>query len=93
MALLASACNDSQKPQGSPQPTPQIAAVTPPASPGYGGLAGLDFFRTFLAAKSGDPMPADALAALRVLEVLDAAYAAAASGCAVDVEHRDLSRI
>jgi len=66
---------------------------TPPPSPGYGGLAGLDFFRTFLAAKSDDPMPADALAALRVLEVLDAAYAAAASGCAVKVKHHDLSRI
>ncbi|HEY2594919.1 MAG TPA: Gfo/Idh/MocA family oxidoreductase, partial [Chloroflexota bacterium] len=28
-------------------------------SPGYGGLAGLDFFRQFLAAKAGDATPAD----------------------------------
>jgi predicted dehydrogenase len=59
-------------------------------SPGYGGLAGLDFFRTFLAARSGDATPADAEAALRVLEVLDAVYAAAASGCSVEVKRRNL---
>jgi predicted dehydrogenase len=62
--------------------------LTPTPSPGYGGLAGLDFFRQFLAAVPGDATPAGADAALRVLEVLDAAYASAASGCAVNVEHR-----
>lgn len=61
---------------------------TPTPSPGYGGLAGLDFFRAFLAATPGEPTPADAHDALRLLEVLDAAYSAAASGCAVDLTHR-----
>ena len=59
--------------------------LTPTPSPGYGGFAGLDFFRQFLAAGPGDPTPADAVDALRVLEILDAAYASAASGCAVEV--------
>jgi len=54
-------------------------------SPGYGGQAGLDFFRAFLTAGPGHPTPADALDAVRVLEVLDAIYAAAASGQAVNV--------
>jgi predicted dehydrogenase len=64
---------------------------TPTPSPGYGGLAGLDFFRQFLAARSGDPTPADAGDALRVLEILDAMYAAAATGHAVDVERRSVT--
>jgi predicted dehydrogenase len=63
--------------------------LTPAASPGYGGLAGEDFFRAFLAARSGDATPADALEALRVLEVLDAIYEAGATGRAVDVTCRD----
>jgi predicted dehydrogenase len=58
---------------------------TSPPSPGYGGLAGLDFFRAFL---TGDASPADALDALRLLEVLDAAYEAGASGHAVEVKRR-----
>jgi len=62
--------------------------LTPTPSPGYGGLAGLDFFRQFLTAGPGRPTPADAVDALRVLEILDAAYASAASGSAVEVEHR-----
>ena len=33
LILLASACNDSQKPQESPKPAPQATAVTPPAPP------------------------------------------------------------
>jgi predicted dehydrogenase len=57
----------------------------PSPSPGYGGQAGLDFFRAFLTAAPGQPTPADATDALRVLEVLDAIYAAAASGRAVNV--------
>jgi predicted dehydrogenase len=61
-------------------------------SPGYGGVAGLDFFRAFLAARPGDPSPADAVDALRVLEVLDAIYAAAAEGHAVEVHRRALAR-
>jgi predicted dehydrogenase len=58
---------------------------TPPPSPGYGGLAGLDFFHAFLSARPGAGTPADEIDALRVLQVLDAIYAAAASGRAVDV--------
>jgi predicted dehydrogenase len=60
-----------------------------PPSRGYGGLAGLDFFRAFLTAMPGDATPADATDALRLLEVLDAIYAAGASGCAVDVKRRE----
>ncbi len=62
--------------------------LTPTPSPGYGGFAGLDFFRQFLAAGPGDSTPAGAIDALRVLEILDAAYASAGSGCAVEVERR-----
>lgn len=65
--------------------------LTPAVSPGYGGLAGLDFFRAFLAAGPGDPTPADAVDALRVREVLDAIYESGASGRAVDVEHGDVN--
>jgi predicted dehydrogenase len=71
--------------RGAPRRTFQF---TPAVSPGYGGLSGLDFFRAFLAARQGEPTPADAQDALRLLEVLDAIYAAGASGCAVDVSHR-----
>jgi predicted dehydrogenase len=68
--------------RGAPQRSYQF---TPAASPGYGGLPGLDFFRAFLAATPADPTtPADALDALRLLEVLDAIYAAGATGHAVD---------
>jgi predicted dehydrogenase len=55
-------------------------------SPGYGGVAGLDFFRAFLAAAPGEATPADAVDALRVIEVLDAIYAAAAAGHVVEVQ-------
>jgi predicted dehydrogenase len=61
---------------------------TPTPSPGYGGRSGLDFFRAFLNAVPGEPTPADATDALRLLEVLDATYAAAESGQAVDVRRR-----
>jgi predicted dehydrogenase len=64
---------------------------TPAPSPGYAGLAGLDFFRAFLSATPGDATPADAIDALRLLEVLDAIYEAGASGHAVDVKRRDLA--
>jgi predicted dehydrogenase len=60
--------------------------LTPTPSPGYGGLAGLDFFRQFLAAGPGQPTPANALDALRVLEILDATYTSAARGCAVEIK-------
>src|SRR5712691_12637454 len=33
LALLTSACNDSQKPQESPRPAPQVTAVAPPGPP------------------------------------------------------------
>jgi len=59
--------------------------LTPTPSPGYGGLAGLYFFRQFLADGPGDRTPAGVIDALRVLEILDAAYASAARGCAVEV--------
>jgi predicted dehydrogenase len=55
------------------------------ASPGYGGVPGLDFFRAFLAAQPGEATPADAIDALRILEILDASYTAGARGRAVDV--------
>jgi predicted dehydrogenase len=61
--------------------------LTPTPSPGYGGQAGLDFFRHFLSARPGDPVPADAVDALRVLEILDAAYISATRGSAVEVRH------
>jgi predicted dehydrogenase len=61
---------------------------TPTPSPGYGGLAGLDFFRAFVAARPGDATPTNAEDALRMLEVLDAIYAASVDGRAVDVEQR-----
>jgi predicted dehydrogenase len=54
---------------------------TPPASPGYGGLAGLDYFRAFLKGE----YTADATDALRVLETLDAIYEGCRTGQAVQV--------
>jgi len=62
---------------------------TPTPSPGYGGLAGLDFFRTFLQATSPAETPANADDAMRVLEILDAIYAAGASGGTVEVQRYD----
>ena len=66
---------------------------TPTPSPGYGGLAGLDFFRAFLHADSPTSTPADVVAALRVLEILDAIHAAAEgagrwTSMRPDVRHR-----
>jgi predicted dehydrogenase len=61
---------------------------TPAQSPGYGGLAGLDFFRAFLVAGPGDPTPAGATDALRLLETLDAIYEAGRTGRAVEVRRR-----
>lgn len=58
---------------------------TPPPSPGYGGLAGLDYFRAFLAGGAADGVPADATDALRLLETLDAIYEAGRTGRAVTV--------
>jgi predicted dehydrogenase len=73
---------------GAPRRTYQF---TQDPTPGYGGRPGLEFFRAFLTAKPGEATPADALDALRLLEVLDAIYAAAASGCAVEVKRRAAS--
>jgi predicted dehydrogenase len=64
----------------------QTFQFTPTPSPGYGGLAGLDFFRVFLNARSPASTPAGAIDALRVLQILDAIYAAAESGRAMDVQ-------
>jgi hypothetical protein len=61
---------------------------TPPASPGYGGLAGLDYFRAFLV---GD-YTADANDALRLLETLDAIYEAGRTDTAVTVRRRAATR-
>lgn len=68
--------------------SPRLYHLTPPPARGYGGMAGCDFFRTFLAAGPGDPVPAGPTDALRVLEVLDAIYEAGRTGRAVEVAHR-----
>jgi predicted dehydrogenase len=62
-----------------------------PSTPGYGGRHGVDFVRAFLAAKPGDPTPAGAIDALRVLESLDAIYEADRTGATVDVPHRPVA--
>jgi predicted dehydrogenase len=59
----------------------------PPPAPGYGGLAGQDFFRAFLAARPGEPGPVGAIDALRLLELLDAIYEADKTGRRVEVAH------
>jgi len=61
---------------------------TPPASPGYGGLSGLDFVRAWLAAGPTEATPAGPVDALRILELLDAVYEAGETGRAVDVRRR-----
>lgn len=55
-----------------------------PECPAYGGAYGLEFVRDFLAGRS---VPVAAGDVLRVLEILDAAYASAARGATVAV-HR-----
>lgn len=59
----------------------------PPDVPGYGGAAGLEYVRSFLAACRGDAPDRLATLAdeLRVLRVLDAAYESAETGRWVDV--------
>jgi len=64
---------------------------TLPATPGYGGMHGLDFVRAVLSAAPQDPTPAGPVDALRVLEVLDAIYEANHSGTTVDVAHRPIT--
>jgi predicted dehydrogenase len=61
-----------------------------PAVPAYGGAHGLTFVETFIrSALSGEgASPASALDALRVLEILDAVYASAATGRTVDLAGR-----
>jgi len=56
-----------------------------PDSPAYGGQYGLEFVRDFLA---GQEVPVAAVDVLRVLEILDAAYASAAAGRVMAVERR-----
>lgn len=60
------------------QPPPVLAPPEP--ARGYGGAPGLAFFRAFLQARAGDPVPAGPLDTLRILQLLDAIYAAAATG-------------
>jgi predicted dehydrogenase len=51
------------------------------SAPGYGGSWGLSFFEQFLDARQGNAeVPADVDDALRVLDVLDAAYESAETG-------------
>ena len=61
--------------------------VAPP-SRGYGGVAGLDFFREYLATGPGHASPADAVDALRILELLDGIYESAATGRTIDIQKR-----
>src|SRR5258708_20985290 len=63
--------------RGAPRRTYQF---TPAASPGYGGVAGLDFFRAFLTPAPGESTPADAMDALPLPQILHPVYPAAASG-------------
>ena len=65
--------------------------VAPP-SRGYGGVAGLDFFRSYLATPPGKASPADAVDALRVLELLDGIYESAETGRSVDIQRRVIDR-
>jgi hypothetical protein len=70
--------------------SPLVVPFDAPPSPGYGGAHGLDFFRAFLAAGPGDPVPAGPVDALRVLEILDVVYAAGPSRLAIDVAQRPM---
>lgn len=68
--------------------SPRTYGLTAPRERGYGGLAGNDFFRAFLAAGPHDSTPADATDALRVLELLDAIHEAGRSGRTVSLPDR-----
>lgn len=69
--------------------SPRAYSLTTPRERGYGGLAGNDFFRAFLAAGPGDPTPhplgrvPGPTDALCVLELLDAIHQSARDGRAV----------
>ena len=66
-------------------------AYTLTESPAYGGAHGLAFVQEFLRSLDGEgDSPAGALDALRVVEVLDAAYASAADGQATPVARAEL---
>lgn len=65
--------------------SPRTYSFVVPRERGYGGLAGNDFFRAFLAAGPRDPVPAGATDALRVLELLDAIHEAGRIGRTVEV--------
>lgn len=62
---------------------------TLPDCPAYGGVYGLEFVRDFLA---GREVPVSAVDVLRVLEILDAAYASAAEGRVVAVPNDSVSQ-
>ena len=66
----------------------RIFDFTLPSTPGYGGMHGVNFVRACLSATPGEPTPAGAIDALRVLETLDAVYEADRSGATVDVARR-----
>lgn len=63
---------------------PPAVSVLPPAR-GYGGASGLDFFRAFLAARPGAPVPAGPDDALHTLAILDAIYQSADTGRTVAI--------
>jgi UDP-N-acetyl-2-amino-2-deoxyglucuronate dehydrogenase len=71
--------------------SPYAVPYSMPSAPGYGGAHGLEFFRAFLAAGPGDPVPAGLTDAQRVLEILDAVYAYGAEGRAVEVKRWEAS--
>ena len=68
--------------------SPRAYHLTTPRERGYGGLAGNDFFRAFLAAGLHDPTPVTALDALRILELLDAIHEASREGRTVELASR-----
>lgn len=61
------------------------------STPGYGGMHGVDFVRSFLFDAPADPTLAGPGDALRVLETLDAIYEAHRSRATVDVIHRPIA--
>jgi predicted dehydrogenase len=71
--------------------SPRAYHLTTPRERGYGGLAGNDFFRAFLAAGAHDPTPhplervPGALDALHILELLDAIHEASREGRTVEL--------
>ncbi len=66
---------------------PPLTIPPVPTVRGYGGQSGLGFFRAFLNAEPGSPLPAGPDDTLRLLQILDAIYQAGATGRTVAVAH------